>query len=95
MTITYKPHPIDTTDIHLPKELNLLLESIAKNVHEVWSQTRISQGWSFGAVRDDKDKRHPMLIPFEDLPEEEKVYDINTAAQTLKLILKLGYKIEK
>lgn len=92
---TYKPHPIDTTDIHLPEELNLLLESLARNVHEVWSQMRISQGWSYGEKHNYKDKRHPMLIPFEDLPEEEKVYDRNTAAQTLKLILKLGYKIEK
>lgn len=29
------------------------------------------------------------------LPESEKEYDRNTAFETLKLVLKLGYKIEK
>ena len=36
-----------------------------------------------------------ILIPYEDLPEEEKVYDRNTSIETLKLILKLGFEIEK
>ena len=31
----YTPHPIDTKDVALPKELNALAENIAKNVHEV------------------------------------------------------------
>ena len=91
----YIPQPIDTSDIELPEELNPLLEAMAKNVHEVWAQTRISQGWQYGPERNDDEKRHPMLIPYEDLPEEEKVYDRNTSIETLKLILKLGFVIEK
>jgi len=91
----YIPQPIDTSDIELPEELNPLLEAMAKNVHEVWAQTRIAQGWQYGPERNDAEKRHPMLIPYEDLPEEEKVYDRNTSVETLKLILKLGFVIEK
>ncbi len=91
----YIPQPIDTSDIELPEELNPLLEAMAKNVHEVWAQTRIDQGWQYGPERNDAEKRHPMLISYEDLPEEEKVYDRNTSIETLKLILKLGFKIEK
>lgn len=44
----YTPKPIDTSNITLPKELNTLLEAMAKNVHEVWAQTRIEQGWQYG-----------------------------------------------
>ncbi|MBE6271472.1 MAG: Ryanodine receptor Ryr [Prevotella ruminicola] len=91
----YIPQPIDTSDIELPEELNPLLEAMAKNVHEVWAQTRIAQGWQYGPERNDAEKRHPMLIPYEDLPEEEKVYDRNTSIETLKLILKLGFFIGK
>jgi ryanodine receptor 2 len=91
----YIPQPIDTSDIELPEELNPLLEAMAKNVHEVWAQTRIAQGWQYGPERNDAEKRHPMLIPYEDLPEEEKVYYRNTSVETLKLILKLGFVIEK
>ena len=95
MKIDYIPQPIDTSDIELPEELNPLLEAMAKNVHEVWAQTRIAQGWKYGLERNDIKKRHPMLISYEDLPEEEKVYDRNTSVETLKLILKLGFVIEK
>ena len=45
--------------------------------------------------RDDALKQHPCLIPYEELPEEEKVYDRNSSVETLKLIMKLGFKISK
>lgn len=89
----YIPNPIDTSDILLPKELTPLLEAMAKNVHEIWAQERISQGWTYGEMRDDALKHHPCLIAYEDLPEEEKNYDRNTSVETLKLIMKLGFKI--
>ena len=89
----YVPNPVDTTDVKLPMELESLVEEMAKNVHEVWAQARISQGWSFGEERNDATKKHPCLVPYEELSEEEKTYDRNTSVQTLKLILKLGFKI--
>lgn len=92
---SYTPQPIDTSDIQLPKELNPLLEAMAKNVHEIWAQERMNQGWSYGQQRDDARKLHPCLVAYEDLPEAEKVYDRNTSVETLKLILKLGFKISK
>lgn len=94
-SVGYIPHPIDTGDVALPEELGALIEQMAKNVHEVWAESRIKQGWRYGAQRNDELKTHPCLVPYEDLPEEEKEYDRNTAVGTLKLIMKLGYKISK
>lgn len=91
----YVPQPIDTNDILLPEELDLLVEQMAKNVHEVWALSRINQGWKYGNTRDDIKKEHPCLIPYEELPEEEKAYDRDTALSTLKLIKKLGFNISK
>ena len=91
----YIPNPIDTSDIQLPEELNSLLEAMAKNVHDIWAQERIYHGWTYGEKRDDVLKQNPCLIAYEDLPEEEKVYDRNTSIETLKLILKLGFKISR
>ncbi|MBQ8145623.1 MAG: Ryanodine receptor Ryr [Clostridia bacterium] len=91
----YKPNPIDTSKIELPREIAELTEEIAKNVHENWALSRINEGWTLGDERDDKKKTTPCLVPYEDLPEIEKEYDRNTAMNTLKLIIKLGYKIEK
>ena len=91
----YVPQPMDTSDVQLPEELNELVERMARNVHEVWAQSRIEQGWVYGQERSDALKTHPCLIPYEDLPEIEKAYDRDTALGTLKLICKLGFKISK
>lgn len=89
----YEPKPIDTSEVKLSENLLALTEKIAKNVHDVWAQGRISEGWTLGEVKDPKKKTTPLLVPYEDLPESEKEYDRNTALETLKLIVKLGYKI--
>ena len=89
----YTPSPLDTSGVVLPEELNDLAESIAKNVHDVWAQNRIAEGWTYGPVRNDALRQTPCLVPYEDLPEEEKAYDRNTALSTLRFIMTLGYSI--
>ncbi len=91
----YKPNPVDTGKIRLPDDLVELTEKIAENVHENWSAGRIADGWTYGETRDDKKKTTPCLVPYSKLSEEEKEYDRKTALETLKLIIALGYKIEK
>ena len=93
--VKYTPQPIDTTDVELPGELEQLVEQMSKNVHDVWAETRIKQGWKYGERRNDELKTHPCLVPYEELPEEEKEYDRNTSIGTLKLIMKLGFEITK
>lgn len=89
----YIPSPIDTSDIDLPPELERLAESIASNVHEVWASGRMAQGWTYGPQRDDKLKTHSCLVPYSELTEDEKDYDRATSRETLRLILKLGFRI--
>ena len=91
----YTPSPADTTNIQLPEELIALAEAISKNVHEVWAQNRIKEGWTYGPVRDDEKRQTPCLVPYEELPEEEKAYDRNTAFGTLKFIVSQGFEIRK
>jgi len=91
----YDPKPIDTSDVVLEGDITELSELLAKNAHEVWAAGRIKDGWSYGERRDDEKKLHPCLIPYEELSEGEKEYDRNTSMESLKLIVKLGYKITK
>ena len=91
----YIPQPVNTNDVVLPEELIILSERISKNVHEVWSKNRMEQGWTYGEQRNDEKRETPCLVPYEELSEEEKDYDRNTSQETLKLILKLGFKITK
>lgn len=91
----YEPEPICTADVCLPEELISLTEKIAENVHEVWAKNRISEGWKYGRTRDDSTKTTPCLVPYDELSEAEKKYDRDTAVETIKTIIKLGYRIEK
>ena len=91
----YTPSPIKTDDVKLAPELLNLTETIAANVHDVWSVGRIADGWIYGENRDDEKKTTPCLVPYDELPESEREFDRKTALETVKLIKKLGFHITK
>jgi len=89
----YDPKPLDTSDVVLPPEMALLREQIAEQVHDIWAQGRVKEGWTYGSARDDVQKHNPTLIPYDRLSESEQEYDRNTAEGTLKLLVKLGWTV--
>jgi len=91
----YNPKPLNTSKVKLSADLLELTELLAKNTHDIWAVQRFAEGWKYGTERNDERKEHPCLVPYEDLPESEKEYDRNTAIETLKVIIQLGYKIDK
>lgn len=86
---------MDTSNVELSEDILELIELLAKNTHDNWAKERISNGWRYGPIRDDYNKEHPCLVPYEQLPEDEKDYDRITAKQTLKAIIALGYQVIK
>ena len=92
---TYIPQPLDTKHIKLPASLEPLIERLAENTHESWSAQRIKDGWTHGLQRDDAGKKHPCLVPYNQLPESEKEYDRHTAVAVIKAVMALGYRIEE
>jgi hypothetical protein len=93
--LVYKPEPIDTSKVQLNDEILELTERLAENAHEVWGQRRMADGWRYGPRRDEAKKEHPSLVPYKDLPEEEKEYDRSAALETLKVLHALGYRFDK
>lgn len=91
----YEPSPIALDDVELAEDLTELQEAIAENAHEIWAKNRSDQGWSYGPERNDQKKETPDMVPYCNLPESEKLYDREMAMQTLKLVQKLGFRIEK
>lgn len=92
-TSSYRPAPIDVSDVVLPADLIELREAIAENTHEVWAKARMDEGWVFGERRDDVAKTHPDLVPYSRLSDEEKQYDRDMAVNVIKLMCKLGYDL--
>jgi len=93
--LLYKPDPIDTSKVQLNDEILELTERLAENAHEVWAQRRMADGWRYGPRRDEAKKEHPSLVPYKDLPDEEKEYDRSAALETLKVLQALGYRFDK
>ncbi len=92
--LDYKPSPIDTLRLTLTPEIAQLSEMLARNAHENWANLRIAQGWHYGPRRDDQQKEHPDLVPYEQLPESERQYDRQTAMESIKALLAMGYTIQ-
>lgn len=54
--------------------------------HEEWVKNREARGWTLGPVKDDVEKTHPCLVPYDQLPAEQKVKDSLFAAIVQALI---------
>lgn len=44
--------------------------------HRSWLEHKERDGWVYGEEKDAKKKTHPLMIPYEDLPEEQKIKDV-------------------
>jgi len=93
--LAYRPNPIDTSRVRLSPEILELAERLAENTHENWAKERFSAGWIYGDRRNDALKKHPCLVPYDQLPDSEKDLDRALATQTLKALIALGYNITK
>lgn len=89
--MSYKPNPINLDNIKLSAEIEADVEAISRNVHEVWAQKRIQDGWGY-----DKDSAdHPCLTDYDSLDEIEKQIDRATVINTIKMLIYLGYEIKR
>ena len=43
--------------------------------HDAWRKAKTALGWEYGAIRDDANKKHPCLVPYDELPREQKLKD--------------------
>jgi ryanodine receptor 2 len=81
--------------VKLSDDILKLTELLAMNAHDIWARQRLVDGWRHGSQRDDTEKEHPSLVPYEELSESGKEYDRDAALATLKAVIALGYRVEK
>lgn len=43
--------------------------------HEAWLAQKVATGWKYGAVKDAEKKEHPCLLPYDQLPKEQRLKD--------------------
>jgi hypothetical protein len=59
----------------------------AKESHENWMAQKIAQGWTYGPAKDPVKKEHPSIVPFNDLPLNERIKDA-LVVQTIHSLIK-------
>ncbi len=43
--------------------------------HDAWMQEKLDTGWTYGPIKDPTRKEHPCIVPYADLPAEQKAKD--------------------
>jgi predicted transcriptional regulator len=46
-----------------------------EQAHDSWAQQKFEDGWQHGEVKDPEAKTHPALVPYDQLPPEQKAKD--------------------
>jgi hypothetical protein len=70
------------------QELSLL----AARDHQRWLDDRTAAGWTYGEARDDDAKRNPLLVPWDELPDDAKAFNLATAGELLPMLARNGFE---
>lgn len=70
-------------------------EAVAKHEHDRWVNERLRSGWTYGNPRDNARKQHPLLVDWDQLPEEAKDKDRDTVRNLPALIERAGFRLRK
>ena len=60
---------INGVEFHLQKHVT------PRQSHDNWMKEKIEDGWVYGPLKDPNKKTHPCLVPYYDLPFEQRITD--------------------
>lgn len=74
------PHWEDATEEAKQSSLRgvvfaLRYNATPKQQHDAWVQDKFANGWKYGIHKNEETKEHPNLVPYEHLPEMQRVKD--------------------
>lgn len=47
----------------------------AEEMHDLWAIEKLEKGWTHGKVKDPEAKTHPCMVPYAELPPEQRAKD--------------------
>ena len=73
------PHWDDAPDWQRDSAIEGVVGALAGNTpeqsHQSWIDFKVADGWVYGSVKSVELKTHPCLVPYDELPENQKVKD--------------------
>lgn len=70
-----------------------LATGFAKRQHEQWMDARVKEGWRFGQKMSEEDRTHPLLRPWEELPDRYRKVDMDQPQKLLDMLGEQGYVV--
>jgi hypothetical protein len=74
-------------------EYQSLCLQLAKVRHEGWMREKADAGWRYGPLLNVREKTHPLMRPWSDLPQQYKDTDTQNPEQFLKFLANQGYSV--
>ena len=71
------------------------LEILAEAEHERWMQSKLDDGWVYAPETDKAKKLHKCLVPWDQLPEDEKEKDRDLVRGIPNILARAGYTVVK
>jgi RyR domain len=61
-----------------------------EQAHDLWIDEKLTQGWKWGMEKDEKKKEHPNMVPYNELPENQKAKStiFKSIVNNLSLLIK-------
>lgn len=82
----------DRTSITLDDERHLAIATaIAKKRHEDWLRERTDAGWRYGTEFSEEQKTHPLLRPWDQLPDRYRQPDMDAPQVLVNLLRDNGF----
>ena len=50
-------------------------DTTPEDSHRHWMAEKVATGWTYGPVKDPDLKQHPCMVPYNDLPPEQRMKD--------------------
>lgn len=76
---TVSPHweeaPLDQRNSSITGVNRAKLGHTPEQLHESWMSDKLHEGWTYGPEKDPERKEHPCLIPYSELPAEQRLKD--------------------
>lgn len=55
--------------------------------HDAWLNDKLEDGWKYGPVKDAEAKEHPCILPYDELPAEQRTKDYLFLAVVRSMVL--------
>jgi hypothetical protein len=93
LAVVIEDHPSTLSRAKVLHAIESNIELLAECEHDGWMEQKYRDGWSHSLVRDDEAKRHPSLVQYANLSEDDREKDRDSVRHYADIVEMAGYKI--